>query len=92
MKWLMIMVTFLSASTAMAEGKKLHDNNCLQCHSALMAPNEANEIYTRADRKITSLDGLAKRVSSCALAADANWTSEQRQQVVRYLADTYYHF
>lgn len=92
MKWLMIMMTFLWVSTVMAEGKKLHDNSCLQCHSALMAPSGANTIYSRSDRKITSLDGLVKRVRSCAVAADANWTTEQRQQVVRYLADTYYHF
>ena len=92
MKWIMIMMSFLWTTTAMADGKKLHDNSCVQCHSSLMAPSKANDIYTRVDRKITNLDGLAKRVRSCALAADADWTTEQRQQVVRYLADTYYGF
>jgi len=90
MKWLMIIMAVLWTSTVFADGKKLHDSSCMQCHSSLMAPNKANEIYTRTNRKITNLAGLTKRVRSCSLAADADWTSEQRQQVVRYLTDTYY--
>jgi len=93
MKWFLIMMAVLwTSTTAMADGKKLHDSSCMQCHSSLMAPNKANDIYARTNRKITSLDGLAKRVRSCALAADTDWTAEQRQQVVRYLADNYYQF
>jgi mono/diheme cytochrome c family protein len=73
----------------MAQGKNLHDVSCLQCHASLTG-GKPNTIYTRADRKVTSLVGLQQRVKGCAVAADANWSDAERESVVEYLSKTFY--
>lgn len=80
-----------ASATALAQGQALHDAACIQCHSSL-TNGQPNSLYTRADRKVKNLAGLDKRVKSCAVAADANWTDEQRNLVVNYLAKTFYLF
>jgi len=86
--WLAVVLFSVSVS-AMGNGKVLHDQSCMQCHAALMG-GKANTIYQRSDKKVTSLARLEKQVSGCAVAADVNWTSKQHQQVVDYLATTFY--
>lgn len=86
----LLALLFLSVSaTALAQGKQLHDANCMQCHASLTG-GQANSIYSRADKGVKTLDGLNKRVANCAIAADVNWTSEQQQQVVDYLNSEFY--
>ena len=41
-----------------ADGKRLHDANCMGCHDT--------GIYTREDRLIPSLDALKKQLGSCS--------------------------
>ena len=41
-----------------AEGKRLHDANCMGCHDT--------GIYTRKDRLVLSLDALKKQLGSCS--------------------------
>ena len=41
-----------------AEGKRLHDANCMGCHDT--------GIYTRKDRLVGSLDALQKRLDDCS--------------------------
>ena len=82
----------LSVSTVvLADGKALHDASCMQCHASLTG-GDANSLYSRSDRKVKSLAGLEKRVANCAIAADANWTAEQQQQVIDYLNSRFYRF
>ena len=82
----------LSVSTVvLADGKALHDASCMQCHASLTG-GDANSLYSRSDRKVKSLTGLEKRVANCAIAADANWTPAQQQQVIDYLNSGFYHF
>lgn len=75
----------------MAQGKDLHDAACLECHASLTA-GKPTALYTRIDRKVTTLAGLQQRVKGCAIAADANWTDAERDSVVTYLKTTFYHF
>ena len=79
------------STAVMAQGKDLHDTSCLQCHASLTG-GKPNSMYTRPDHKISSLSALKKQVQGCAVAADANWSDEQREAVVSYLAKTFYHF
>lgn len=82
----------LSVSTILlADGKSLHDASCMQCHASLTG-GDSNSLYSRGDRKVKSLAGLEKRVANCAIAADANWTPAQQQQVIDYLNSGFYHF
>jgi mono/diheme cytochrome c family protein len=80
------------SSILLADGKALHDASCLQCHAALTGSGDGNGLYSRADRKVKTLTGLEKRVANCAIAADANWTSVQQQQVIDYLNSRFYRF
>ncbi len=74
-----------------ANGQVLHDAACMQCHAALMN-GDANAIYTRTERRVTNLKRLDSQVEGCALAADVAWLPEEHQQVVDYLAKTFYQF
>lgn len=75
----------------LAQGQTLHDESCLQCHASITGGN-ANSLYTRTDHNVTSFSALQKRVKGCAVAADANWSNEQRASVVKYLSETFYQF
>ena len=79
------------SSLLLADGKILHDASCLQCHASLTGA-DGNALYNRSDRKVKTLSGLEKRVANCALAADANWTPAQQQQVIDYLNSRFYRF
>lgn len=86
---LMLIMYFLilNMHTINAEetGNKLHDSKCLACHST--------SVYTRSDRKVNSLDVLARRVHMCAKgAAKANWNKKQIDSVTDYLNNRFYLF
>jgi len=92
MKWPLVAVGLLAISpSVMADGKGLHDQSCMQCHATLVG-GQANNIYTRSDRKINSFQQLEGRVKSCAMAAGVDWQPREYQQVIRYLATTFYQF
>lgn len=74
-----------------ANGQALHDAACMQCHAALTG-GDANAIYTRTERRVTNLKRLDSQVEGCALAADVTWLPGEHQQVVDYLAKTFYQF
>ncbi len=65
-------------------GQSLHDANCQKCHDS--------SVYSRADRKVTSLDGLRKQVKRCELSLGLTWFDEQTEDVVQYLNSSYYKF
>lgn len=91
MRYLVAMLFLSVSATALAQGKQLHDANCMQCHASLTG-GQPNSIYSRADRGVKMLDGLEKRVANCAIAADVNWTAAQQKQVVDYLNSQFYKF
>ena len=41
-----------------AEGKRLHDANCTDCHDTA--------VYARKDRMVRSLDGLKQQFENCS--------------------------
>lgn len=63
-------------------GQALHDAHCMKCHDS--------SIYTREDRRVTSLEGLRKQVARCELSLGLTWFDDQRENVVQYLNSTYY--
>jgi cytochrome c2 len=67
-----------------ASGKKLHDANCLSCHK--------DEVYKRHDRHVTSLDGLTEQISGCSHQTSVKFSAEQRNDLTKYLNETYYKF
>jgi mono/diheme cytochrome c family protein len=67
-----------------AKGKLLHDANCVSCHAV--------SVYTRQDHKLRSLDGLKKQVENCTHMAQKEFSSAERQDIVKYLNDQFYRF
>ncbi len=88
---LFALVTFavgVSAHAALpgdsAQGKRLHDANCMGCHNT--------SVYTRKDRRIQSLDGLHQQLNDCSHAAKVKFVVEEQRSVVKYLNEQFYKF
>jgi hypothetical protein len=67
-----------------AEGKRLHDANCMGCHDT--------SIYTRKDRLIGSLDALKTRLGDCSHMANKEFSATEKQNIIKYLNDQFYQF
>ena len=85
---LLILLTTLSAYAALpgdsAEGKRLHDANCMGCHDT--------GIYTRKDRLVQSLDALKKQLGSCSHMAKKEFSATETQNIIKYLNGQFYQF
>ena len=83
----------LTAATAFANerrGKDLHEANCMSCHASLMG-GKPNQIYTRSDRRVNSIDGLKNQVTRCKTTVGVAWPEDQINDVVEYLNKNFYH-
>jgi hypothetical protein len=67
-----------------ADGKRLHDANCMGCHDT--------EVYTRKDRHVGSLDALKEQLASCTHMAKKEFTAIETQNILKYLNDQFYQF
>jgi cytochrome c553 len=67
-----------------ADGKQLVVENCTSCHD--------DSVYTRKDRRVTTLEGLKKQVKRCELNLGLKWFDDEINAVTGYLNDTYYRF
>jgi len=67
-----------------ADGKRLHDANCMGCHDT--------GIYTRKDRLVQSLDALKKRLGDCSHMAKKEFSAIETQNIIKYLNDQFYQF
>jgi hypothetical protein len=62
----------------------LYDQHCVSCHGT--------EVYTRKDRKITSLPALERQVRRCETALGLRWFDEEISEMSQLLNERYYHF
>ena len=67
-----------------ADGKRLHDANCMGCHDT--------SIYTRKDHLIRSLDALKEQLGDCSHMAKKEFSAIEAQNIVKYLNDQFYQF
>ncbi len=67
-----------------AHGKKAHENHCYKCHS--------DDIYTRENRFVKSIDALSKQVVRCKEGSNIPWFDEDADAVVQFLNKKYYRF
>ena len=65
-------------------GDDLHFTNCTGCH------NES--VYTRENRRVTSLPRLGTQVRFCKDSLGLTWFDDEVEDVIGYLNKTYYHF
>lgn len=73
-----------AAGADLKAGQALHDRHCLQCHDS--------SVYTREQRRVTSLDALREQVTRCELSLGLTWFDDQRDSVVQHLNSRYYKF
>jgi cytochrome c5 len=82
---LALAVSLLAAPAALAaDGKALIDRYCTGCH--------ADEVYTRPDRKMRSLDTLRLQVLRCNAMTKAGLTDEDIAAIVDHLNKSFYRF
>jgi hypothetical protein len=62
----------------------LYEENCVSCHGP--------EVYTREERKISSLSALEKQVRHCETALGLLWFDEDISAVAQLLNERFYHF
>ena len=67
-----------------AEGKMVHDANCVKCHDS--------SVYTRKNRQIDSLASLNAQLSTCSHGAQVTLTDDERRNVIKYLSEQFYKF
>jgi mono/diheme cytochrome c family protein len=67
-----------------AEGKRLFDAHCTECHQT--------DVFTRKDRKVQSLAALQKQLVGCSHAAKVDFSASEMQDLLKYLNDQFYHF
>jgi hypothetical protein len=65
-------------------GKALQQENCMRCHD--------NSIYTREERRVTTLDALQRQVQRCETNLDLAWFPEDVGAVTEYLNTSFYKF
>ena len=76
--------TAFALSGDAAEGKRLHQANCVGCHDT--------SVYTRKQRTVHSLDGLQAQMSACSHVAGKKLSATETENLVKYLNDEFYKF
>ena len=67
-----------------AKGKAVHDKQCSACHDT--------GVYTRADRRMKSVEGLIGQVNNCVRQTGAKLDRDQINDLVKYLDESFYKF
>ena len=69
---------------AIAHGEQAHKNHCYKCHT--------DDVYTRENRFVKSIDALSKQVARCKDGNNVPWFDEDTDAVVQFLNKKYYRF
>ena len=67
-----------------AHGQALVQQHCMACHD--------NGVYTRPNRRVTSLAGLKNQVKRCELSLELKWFDDDINDVTGYLNESFYKF
>ena len=71
-------------ATDIENGEDLHFEDCTGCHQ--------EEVYTRENRVVESLERLGLQVRFCKDTVGAQWFDEDVEDVTEFLNRSYYHF
>ncbi len=72
------------AAADIENGEELHFEDCTGCH--------LEEVYTRENRVVGSLERLGQQVRFCKNSVGAQWFDEDVEDVIAYLNQAYYRF
>ena len=73
-----------SDAQAIKHGQEIVQKDCTRCHG--------DEVYSRPDRRVTSLAALGKQVRRCKDNIGIQLFDEDVDDVVKYLNSKYYKF
>ena len=65
-------------------GEEAHKNHCYKCHT--------DEIYTRENSFVKSIDALSKQVMRCKDSNDIPWFDEDTETVIHFVNKKFYNF
>ncbi len=68
----------------LAHGEQAHQNHCYKCHT--------DDVYTRENRIVKSIDALSEQVVRCKNGSNVPWFDEDSDAVVQFLNKKYYRF
>ncbi len=88
---LVLAVPGAAGAADVRRGKTLHQKHCVACHTSLTG-GKPDSLYTRADRRVTTLDGLKKQVRRCELSLSLQWFDEDIENVTGFLNQEFYGF
>lgn len=72
-------------------GKALADKDCVACHARRFDGN-ADRIYTRDDRRVTTPAQLLAQISYCNTQLGTNYFPDEEEHIAAYLNKQYYRF
>ncbi|ORU89554.1 MAG: hypothetical protein A6F71_00900 [Cycloclasticus sp. symbiont of Poecilosclerida sp. M] len=81
---LFIFTSFNSHAVDINNGRTLHNENCLSCHTT--------DKYISKTRKVQDLAALESRVKRCDFSLSTQWFEEDIEDVVAYLNQDFYKF
>lgn len=74
----------MSKKEIFEHGAKIHQDHCLKCHT--------DQVYTRDNRFVKSINALGQQVRRCKDGNDIPWFDEDTDAVVHFLNQKYYKF
>jgi Zn-finger protein len=72
-------------------GQSLVEKNCSACH-ARHYPDNADKMYTRANRKVTTRAKLLAQIAFCNTQIGTQWFPEDELHAAAYLNQEHYKF
>lgn len=66
------------------QGEEAHKNHCYKCHG--------DDIYTRENSFIKSMDALSKQVVRCKDGNNIPWFDEDTETVIHFVNKKFYNF
>ena len=73
-----------SITDPISHGEEAHKNHCYKCHT--------DDMYTRDNRFVKSIDALSQQVVRCKDGSNVPWFDEDADAVVQFLNKKYYKF
>ena len=72
-------------------GRQVHDKSCAGCHDSMTGGN-GNQLYTRDNRRVGSIEGLMAQVGRCNSMQRLGLDEKDIDGVVKYLNEEFYKF
>lgn len=81
---LLMLAVFNSYASDLENGRDLHQQNCIRCHSA--------STYSSENRKVMDKKALIARVKLCDYSLGTQLFDDDIADIAAYLNKEYYHF